>query len=90
MSHKESYMERINTKKEHNQYSSVIVQYSNLRKITFMLFECCRFIDKSVDFISLCHREKFHDNKEFRCVIRVSNFLRYYYYYHRNDLFSCF
>ena len=38
-------------------------------KITFMLFEYHRSIDKSIDFfISLCCRKKVHDNKEFSRV----------------------
>ena len=45
-------MERTNTKKEYNQHSSEFIQSSlaDLRKITFILFESHRCIDKTIDF----------------------------------------
>ena len=65
----ECYMERISTQK-HHQHSSVfkevkIMTLRNLHKITFILFECHRFIDKLIEsFISLCYGEKVHDKKK--------------------------
>ena len=46
-------MKKINTKKKkYNEHSSVLKQSSlaNLRKITFIIFECHRSIAKSIDF----------------------------------------
>ena len=51
---------------KHHQHSSVfkevkIMTLRNLHKITFILFECHRFIDKLIEsFISLCYGEKVH------------------------------
>ena len=58
---------------KHHQHSSVfkevkIMTLRNLHKITFILFECHRFIDKLIEsFISLCYGEKVHDKKKFSC-----------------------
>ena len=55
---------------KHHQHSSVfkevkIMTLRNLHKITFILFECHRFIDKLIEsFISLCYGEKVHDKKK--------------------------
>ena len=57
-----SHVEKINTRKRNT--INIVSKFrclANLRKITFILFECHRFIAKSIDF----YHERVHDNKEF-------------------------